>query len=131
TLTVVGSSDAPGGGIAVDDANVYWIAGDDPATINSAPKAGGSSGAPLVAGQHHPIAVAVDAVRMYWVNAYVGIGATDGTVMACTFGSCGTPMVLAGKQRDPVSIAIDEAAIYWANNDFGGGAGAIMKLAKP
>jgi hypothetical protein len=132
-LTLVGQ--APAGdrsfAVAVNESNAYFTAGDDPATIDSAPKIGGGKASPLVAAQHNPLALALDPVRLFWANSFLGLGGNDGAILTCAFSACGTPTVIADKQRSPVAIAIDANAIYWANFDSGGTEGGIMKLAKP
>ena len=86
---------------------------------------------PFVAAQHNPLALALDPVRLFWANSFLGLGGNDGAILTCAFSACGTPTVIADKQRSPVAIAIDANAIYWANFDSGGTEGGIMKLAKP
>jgi hypothetical protein len=118
-------------GIAVDDTNVYFTDGDDPATIDVAAKiATNATPTPLAAAQHNPEAIASDATNLYWVNTFIGIG-PDGKIMTCPFTNCATPVVLADNQHAPISIAVDATAIYWVNFDFGNGSGGVMKLAKP
>jgi hypothetical protein len=129
-VTVVASATGSAGGLAVDEQNVYFTAGDDPGTVNYAPKGGTSGGSALAAAQHLPIAVAVDANSIYWVNSAIGISETSGTVMTCRIASC-TPTTLASAQRTPVSIAVDDTAVYWSNFDLGNSQGGIMKVAKP
>jgi hypothetical protein len=129
-VNVVASVQGSAGGIAVDEQNVYFSAGDDPGTINYAPKGGTSGGTALAASQHLPIGVAVDTNSIYWVNAAVGVSATSGTIMTCKIAAC-TPTPLAGGQRTPVAIVVDDVAVYWSNFDTGNNGGGIMKVAKP
>jgi hypothetical protein len=115
--------------LVVDESNVYWTAGDDPGTVNVAPK-GGGGGSALAASQHLPLGVAIDQNSIYWVNAAIGTSGTSGMVMTCRFATC-TPTPIATGQRGPVAIAVDDAAVYWSNYDLGNSQGSIMKVAKP
>jgi hypothetical protein len=129
-VTVVAGAAGAALGLTVDDSNVYWTAGDDPGTVNMAPKAGSSGGAALAAAQHLPIGVAVDQNSIYWVNGGIGTSPTSGSVMTCKIASC-TPTELATNQRTPVAIVVDATAIYWSNFDLGSSQGGIYKIAKP
>jgi hypothetical protein len=128
---VVGQSVGAALGIAVDQSTVYWTAGDDPGTVNRAPKGGPPPGSALATGQHLPIGVAVDDKAVYWVNAGAGVGGDDGTVMMCAFASCNNPTVLASHQKSPVAIAVDDKAVYFSDYAGGNDDGALMRLAKP
>jgi hypothetical protein len=121
TVTVVASATGNAGGLAVDDQNVYFTAGDDPGTVNIAPKGGSSGGNGLAASQHLPVAVAVDQNSAYWVNALIGTSPNSGTVMTCHIASC-TPTPIATAQHGPVAIAVDDVAVYWSNYDLGSAA---------
>ncbi|HEY8074851.1 MAG TPA: hypothetical protein VIF62_12095 [Labilithrix sp.] len=128
--TIVSTGNLKAFAVAVDDTNVYWSDGDDPASIDFAPKtATNAAPTPIAATQHNPLAIAVDAAHLYWANAFVGLGGGTGSINMCAFTAC-APVTLADNRRSPLSIAVDDQAIYWAEFDDGNGMGGIYKLAK-
>ena len=129
---LLGAAARPGGPVALNDDNVYWVSGEEPGVVASASKDDKGGGArPLAAGQHYPFGIAVDAKRIYWVSAMIGLVEVTGSIRACPFGDCASPMVIADKQRTPKDLAVDDVAIYWTAHDMGNGHGGIYKVAKP
>jgi hypothetical protein len=137
---------APAGGmivpnkIALDDAGLYYPEFNDPGFVQSIPKTGVGSGAPLTyaSALHYPVHVALDANNLYWVNQGPNSGDsqnfifTDGSIMTCPKAGCppAGPTVLATGQGWPRHVEVDDTAIYWTDHGNNTNDGVIMKLAK-
>jgi hypothetical protein len=125
--------------VAVDCTSVYWV---DRGTfakqyadgrVLKCPitgcGAGNANAVVLAEAQAAPVALAVDAVNVYWTNLTVG-GLNTGTVMACAIGGCnGKPTPIATGQWGPTSIAVDATSVYFTNEGDkpNGGGGTVAK----
>jgi outer membrane protein assembly factor BamB len=112
------------GGIAVDDANVYWTAdatGQVDGQLLEAPKGGGSP-VVLAMSQAIPVGVAVDDLNVYWVDqagspplqddAAGGIG--EGMIQSLSKGGGATRMILANNLTTPNFLVLDgEGGVIW------------------
>lgn len=131
--------------IAVDATTVYWV---NMGSVDSSGRPSGNGSVmkcaidgcgdkPIVlaSNQLNPIAIAVDATSVYWVNrgtqntqgGYNG----DGSVMKCAIGGCGgMPTVLAAGQYGSNTLAVDATAVYWTNEGDGTpSTGTLVKCA--
>jgi sugar lactone lactonase YvrE len=95
----------------------------------------------IVTGQASPMAIAVDAATIYWLNRGTSAATYhDGTVVAKQKAG-GAATVLATGQTSPAAIALDASRIYWVNSDpqngtvnaiaKGGGAVAVLLSGEP
>jgi hypothetical protein len=91
--------------IAIDTTSVYWPNVAE-GTIMKVSLAGGAP-TTLASGQTDPIAIAVDATRVYWT--------TQSNVMSVPIGG-GTLVVLAANQPRPMAITVDATSVYFGNN---------------
>jgi hypothetical protein len=94
--------------IVVDASHLYWTTGTG--RVENSTHTGGSR--VTILGEGEPVAIAVDATTMYWVN----IG--DGRLRSVSI-SGGVPATLASAQRRPKAIAVAGAVIYWVNETDG------------
>ncbi len=112
------------GGIAVDDAYVYWTQ-TDPASSNGGSPKGEVMRLPLAGGaaktvatqQAVPYQIAVDGAGiLYWLDYGTGgsyCTSTDGTLMKLAPGSA-VPVTLASALAGANSLALRDGSVYWA-----------------
>jgi hypothetical protein len=117
------ASDESGpGGLAVDDAGVYWI-DNFSGEVRFISLDGGGLGT-LATGQAGPVGIAVTPTHVYWTNN------TDSTVQQCSKSTC-TPSVFAQANR-PAYLAASSSALYWANmGSYGSLQGASLSDGGP
>jgi hypothetical protein len=123
--------------VAVDaqSQNIYWV---DflRGTVNALPlRSGGSSPALLATGLSSPIAIALDASYVYWLD----FGTTQGTgsVNRVRINPPNTVEPLATGQDQPKDLAVDATSVYWTSRTNSGsvskvpiGGGPVTVLAK-
>lgn len=109
-------------GIAVDDANVYWV--ETEGSVRMAPKGGGA--ATLLASEPWgPTALVLDSGALYWVSQ-------AGTLRRLGLGDA-TPTTLASLPAESLGVAVDATYVYWtgiAQNTDGAPAGTVDAIAK-
>ncbi len=113
----------PAGNIAANATSLFWSTGGSPATIESAPVAGGQP-TTLASGFLYVAGLAIDTASVYFTS--------DGQVKRVAL-TGGTPEVLALNLVNPGPIAVDGKAVYWGNMGTKASAYAdssIMRLAK-
>lgn len=78
----------------------------------------------IVTNQQTPIALAVDAKGMYWIDD------TAGTLMFCALSGCNdSPIPLADGLTDyPTALALDAQYVYWTNQGQTDNAGTVMRV---
>jgi hypothetical protein len=90
--------------------NLYWVdylAG----TVNQMPIGGGTIKT-LATGRDHPIAIAVDATTVYWVD----YGSQPGTGSVSKVSIGGTTITpIATGQTQPWDLAVDATFVYWTS----------------
>lgn len=126
----IGTNGTSGRDIAVDEAFVYWSAGEDYGDlgrINRAPRTGGGPSTLLVVAQGDPLTITIDATHVYWTawQRLTDGGVVSAAVYRCEKTGCVTPTLVAADQDLPRGIAVDDTHVYW------GGNGVVMKVAKP
>ncbi len=94
-------------GIGLDASHIYWAAQGSPGNVGRVSISGGF-GPVLASDLPGPIALAVDAGRLYWADF------TQGTIQSLALTGSGVTTIASG-QGKPVAIAIDARNIYWAN----------------
>jgi len=139
TATTVATLTAEPSVLTIDANNVYWVDGNDQAPDGGEP-AGAVKQVPLSGGTvvtlavgtgltdltvGDPVALAVDANNVYWVNY------GNGYVISAPIGG-GTPTTLASpatgdeSRYEPTAIAVDGTSVYWATT--GNNSGSILKV---
>jgi hypothetical protein len=112
------------GPIAADGTNVYF--GSTPSNSNgtaiSKVPVGGGTAVMLGETSGKAYDIAIDAAHVYWVE----IG---GYIKRVPIAG-GAVVTLASGQAAPIRLALDQTSVYWVNTNLGGGAGAVMKVAK-
>jgi hypothetical protein len=114
-------------GIAVDSANVYWMANTnndvlDAGQIMSVPIGGGTP-TTLATGQFPGMGLTVDAHYVYWTNGISlpdGNGGTQGPgdIMKVPLDGSGQPQVVAAEQRFPNAVVVDGNDVYWGGGVY-------------
>jgi hypothetical protein len=96
------------GGLAVDDAEIFWSDRND-GTILRAPLGGGTPTV-VVTGQNEPRAVALSATHVAWISA-------SGAVRTSPRTGPQAVTVLKKGQADPTSLASSALGFYWLTPD--------------
>jgi len=119
--------------LAIDATNVYWATLACPSdggaclgAVNQAPKGGLSDGgAPTALAWGQPVAVAVDAMHVYFADEGPAVnGAASGVIKSVAIGG-GDVTVLASAQSHPSAIAVDAGNVYWVNQS-----GTVLSVPK-
>jgi hypothetical protein len=113
------ASSPVGFGIALDAANVYWVA-TSTGDIMKVPKDGGTP-TTLASGQSTPADVVVDSADVYWAN--LAPSTATGSLNKVSASGGDTTMLAAG-QSEPGHLAVDATSVYWTNTT----AGTVMRL---
>jgi hypothetical protein len=103
-LTTLATGQSGAAGLAVDAANVYWVA-STPGTVMQVPSAGGTP-ITLASGQTSASFIAIDATNVYFTNT------SAGTVVKVPIGG-GTVTTLASGQSSPTNVAVGAGGVYW------------------
>jgi serine/threonine-protein kinase len=128
TMTTLASGQYNPYGLAIDGANVYWIAVGNGTTVRGSVlkcAIGGCGGAPtaIATNLDRPQTLAIDGSYVYWTDA------ADGAIFKCPLTGCvGAPTTVASGQTSPLGIAVDGASLYWTN--YAGTSGQVMTCAK-
>lgn len=107
--------------VAVDAANVYWVAGasGNDGTIMRAPIGGGSGPVAIYSGRYLPQGVVSDGIHVFWVEWGTfdaqGRSNNDGSVWQGSVDGSTMPIQLASSQPAPSGIAIDGTNVYWTD----------------
>ena len=102
-----------GGGIAVDDAAIYWASctgGADGGIVKLV--RGATTLAPLSTDSRCPLGITLDDNSVYWTDY-------SGSRVMRTPLAGGTTDVLAADQPAPSAIAVDATSVYWTDVDAG------------
>jgi hypothetical protein len=121
------SGQSPGGPIAVDSANVYWV--NRNGNVMDVPVGGGTAST-LATGQGNYQGVGVEGLSVYWTN--FGSTSSGGTVLTMSLDG-GAISTLVSGQSNPAGSVVDPTSVYWGNSgscptDGGPCNGEIMKL---
>ena len=119
--------------LAVDSKYAYWAAGRNRTRCrrldNESGLASGTDPVSLAKGRVHPIAIALDASNIYWVEQGTsdwGSPVSDGNVMKLAFDADASAMqTLASSQPSPMAIAVDANNVYYATAD------TVFKISLP
>ena len=102
--------------LAVHDATLYWIQGEDaflhpPGSVRMRPKDGSGSWSTLAGVQNQAVSLVIREGFVYWATSF-----TVGTVARCPLADCsGGPEILASKQSFPHFVEPSGSAIFWIN----------------
>ncbi|HZO13864.1 MAG TPA: hypothetical protein VFB62_11420 [Polyangiaceae bacterium] len=100
-------------GIAVDDVNVYWIAGE---VLWRMPKGGGASDALADVPGYPGATVAVDETHVYWASQGDAAMPPDGGIYRVPKnGSPADVETLVLHLHWPRAITVDDVAVYWVD----------------
>ena len=121
------------GGIAVDDAFVYWTTLGYTARegrVVRMPKTGGPA-VVLADKQPRPWRLAVDDTTVYWANegiVAIGHDPTEGSVSSVP--KSGGAVKVLTEQLRPLAVALDADNVYFAAGGWGGANGAVGRVPK-
>ncbi len=134
-LTTIARSQNNVVSLAVDSKYAYWANAGTKSnqyadgSIMKADLASGTDPVPLAKGRVHPIAIALDASNIYWVEQGTsdwGSPVSDGNVMKLAFDADASAMqTLASSQPSPMAIAVDANNVYYATAD------TVFKISLP
>jgi hypothetical protein len=125
-------------GLAIDDANVYWIEAVTPAVhgvVMKSPKSGGNKAVPLAANlTDGPHAIAADATNVYWASGFPTSDGLNGGKNPASGGGIWKvpkdgsipPIRLATSSGFPAALVVDATSVYWVDSETGN----VMKHSK-
>lgn len=102
---------AVGGNVAIDAANIYYLAPADGLIIRDA-LSGGNSGAYSTT-EASPVLVRVDGMNLFWANS------GDKKINRSSLGSKGAVTPLATAANEPSGLAADAVNVYWTDSTLG------------
>ena len=103
-VTLASNESGPGG-LAVDDAGIYWV-DNASGEVRVIALDGGGLGT-LATGQAGPVGIAVTPTHVYWTND------ADSTVQFCLKSACSNSVFAHASH--PAYLAVSSSALYWAN----------------
>jgi hypothetical protein len=124
TLDVIDANYDGESALAIDAAQIYWIAGD---TIKAMPLGGGATSAPVASlgGSHTSVGpLRVDARSLFWAIDNSGAGG-GGTLAEAPVGG-GPPLVLWSSSHYVTDFAMDAQYVYFTDTDDG----TILRVAR-
>jgi hypothetical protein len=107
---------------------VYWAAFDD-GTVMRAPSDGTGAAQPIATGQARPLALAVDASGVYWLNLGLMPDASDGTLQRADLDGANR-RTLVDPVVSAVTVVLDDQAAYVLALGLTYGSGYILRVAK-
>jgi hypothetical protein len=131
-------------GIAVDDANLYWLDDGPPDSNRYADNTNGAvmrmpldGGAPLTlaSGQNWPQSIVVDSANVYWTNGGASTSSlswsSNGAVLSMPTDG-GPVTVLAGNQTETGALVLGDDEVFWivGHQSNASTNGALRKVAK-
>jgi len=127
TLLLDVPSGAPVFSMTVDNANLYW---SDRSTVNAMSLQGGGRST-LASGQDSPMAVALDATNLYWLETLCcGGGGQPGRIKTMPKLGGTTTLVMDNLVSPWGRLAVDSGNVYWSEGGPMTGPNGVGRIAR-
>ena len=112
--------------LAVDKANIYWLAGDG---FHAKPLAGGNETISPISFDAPPSGFTIDATKAYWTETQCCAFGQKGSIKTMPL-SGGSTSILTENVNAPYTVAVDAFNAYWIEGGPTGGIEGYGRIAK-